>query len=479
WRNRFNYMAGRWVQISGMTQKPDLSKMRGWVIRTDYAPAGGFECDDPKINALYAATNWTFENVTLGGMLVDCPHRERRGYGDGFGVTRMAFDNYELPAFYTKWAEDWRDVARPTGEVPYTAPTVVGGGGPAWSGFCVSLPWEIYKRYGDREVLESGGPEIKAWLAFLESKSKDNLLLRYGGRWSFLGDWQWPGFWPERTNVEKQKKAMGDTPEALFFNNCYWIYNLQTAAKIADTLGDTSSADSYRSRAAVIRRAVHSTFFKPSESSYVNGYSAYLAIALLVDLPPADQRAAVWARLEREILQTRKGHIWSGIIGGGLLFETLLDARRDDLIYAMATKTDYPSWTDMLARGGGTFHEDWDGRGTRLHDSMLYIGGWFIEGLGGIRQSDSAYKRFVIQPWITRDAGPKWVNAHYDSPYGRIAIRWKKHGGDVDLHLEVPPGAEGSLRLPAVGDLREGNHLLPVSDVVLVAGTYDLTGVLK
>ena len=96
---------------------------------------------------------------------------------------------------------------------------------------------------------------------------------------------------------------------------------------------------------------MHARFFNPNDSSYVNGYPAYLAIALLVDLPPMDQRPAVWARLEREILQNHNGHIWSGIIGGGVLFETLLDARRDDLIYTMATKTDYPSWTQMLADG--------------------------------------------------------------------------------------------------------------------------------
>lgn len=479
WRNRFNYMAGRWVQISGTTQAPDLSKMRGWVVRTDYARAGGFECDDPQLNAVYAAANRTFESVTLGGMLVDCPHRERRGYGDGFGVTRMACDNYRLDAFYAKWAEDWRDVASPGGAVAHSAPTMVGGGGPAWSGSCTSLPWAIYKRFGDRRVLEAAWPQIKAWLAFLESNSKDDLLTRYGGRWSFLGDWQWPGFRDERAAVEKQKMFLGDTPEALFFNNCFWVYNLETAAKIAETLGNFAAVDAYRARAAAIRRAVHARFFDADAGSYVNGYPAYLAIALLADVPPPEARAAVWVRLEREILRTREGHIWAGIIGGGLLFETLLDARRDDLICAMVSKTDYPSWTDMLTDGGGTFHEDWDGRGTRLHNSMLYVGGWFIEGLGGIRQSDSGYKRLVIQPWITRGAGPEWVNAHYDSAYGRVAVRWKKRGDAVELRVQIPPGTQGVLRLPEISELREGATPMPTGDLTLVSGTYEFAGVLK
>ena len=99
--------------------------------------------------------------------------------------------------------------------------------------------------------------------------------------------------------------------------------------------------------------------------------------------------------------------------------------------------------------------------------------------LGGIRQSDSAYKRFVIQPWIAKDAGPKWVQGHYDSPHGRIAVRWQKRGDDIMLHLKLPPGTEGTLRLPAVRDLHEGNSPLPHGDVVLNAGNYDLIGVLK
>src|SRR5207302_1509169 len=113
-------------------------------------------------------TMWTFENVSLGNYVVDCPQRERRGYGDGFVATRMAFDNYRVGAFMTKWAEDWRDVQGLDGNVAYTAPTYLGGGGPAWSGFCVSLPWEIYREYGDRRVLEQGFPVMQRWLAFLE-----------------------------------------------------------------------------------------------------------------------------------------------------------------------------------------------------------------------------------------------------------------------------------------------------------------------
>ena len=141
-RNRFNYMTGRWVQITGLRSAPDLKQIRGWMIRPDFRRSSGFECDISLLNDLYRTTLWTFENLSLGNYIVDCPHRERRGYGgDALATTRTGLDNYQLGAFYTKWMEDWRDVQGEDGNVPYTAPTYIGGGGPSWSGFCITLPW--------------------------------------------------------------------------------------------------------------------------------------------------------------------------------------------------------------------------------------------------------------------------------------------------------------------------------------------------
>lgn len=448
--NRFNYMTGRWVQVSGLRSKPELKDIRGWLIRPDYQRTGGFECDMPLLNDIYNTTLWTFENLSLGNYVVDCPHRERCGYGgDALATTRTALGNYDLGAFYYKWTEDWRDVQVEDGNVPYTAPTRIGGGGPSWSGYCITLPWEIYRQYGDKRVLSESFPMIKKWLGFVETHSRDDMLVRWGGKWSFLGDWLWPSAWPERKAMEKQGKALGDTRETLFFNNCHWIYSLETAASIADILGDADTAESYRKRASQVRKAVHAIFFNVTDDSYVNGYPAYLAMAIMVNLPPQNLKDKVWKRLEHEILINRKGHFWGGITAGSFLFHTLLDSGRNDLIYEMATKEDFPSWGYMLKCGNGTFFEDWECRGSALHSSYLYIGSWFIEALGGIQRPEAGFKHFVISPWITTE-GPKRVKSRYDSMYGDIISEWALEGKNLNMQVVVPPNTTAVLKLPGV-----------------------------
>jgi hypothetical protein len=454
-RNRFNYGVGRWIQISGLKEKPGLDQMRGWLVRTDYERESRFECDLPLLNRIYNTTLWTFENLSIGSYMVDCPQRERMGYGgDAHATIRTGLNNYGLGAFYTKWIEDWRDVQGRDGNLPYTAPTYWGGGGPAWSGFCITLPWEMYRRYGDTRILEENFPMMQRWLAFLETKSTNNILARWGGEWDFLGDWLWPG----------ASGVNGDTIETLFFNNCYWLYNLQTATSIARVLAKPEIAEAYLQRARSVRAAVHAKFFRAQDNHYVNGFPAYQAIALLTGVPPPDVRPAVWKSLENEILVHRKGHIYAGITGGAFLFKMLLENNRNDLIYPMVAQEDYPGWGDMLNHGATTFYEDWDYKESFLHSSYLYVGSWFNEALGGIRHpEDGGFKQFVIEPWIDAKAGPRRVKSQHDSLYGRIATDWTLQEDIVHLKVSVPPNTMATLRLHDVEPATLTESKLPLN----------------
>ena len=211
----------------------------------------------------------------------------------------------------------------------------------------------------------------------------------------------------------------------------------------------------------MVRTAVHKEFFNPAENGYVNNLQAYLAAALLVELPPGELQPAIWKRFGDEITIHRKGHFWGGITGGYFIVKNLLEFDRPDLMFVMATKEDYPGWGDMLRRGATTMWESWDGSISLLHSSYLHIGAWFIEGLGGIIPDPAGpgYKRFIIKPGVLRNQPLDWVKAKFESPYGMIRSEWKIQNGTLTLNMAVPHKNTAPVYLPTQDpqSIKEGN----------------------
>ncbi len=440
--HRFNYAAFRWVTISGLSTAPGKDDIRGYLISTDTDRVGRFECSDPYFNRLYEMSLWTFRSLSLGGYTVDCPHRERLGYGgDAHATMETALMNFGMGAFYTKWLADWRDVQRPDGDMPYTAPTRGGGGGPAWGGICVTLPWQVYLHYGDRRILRESYPTMQRWIAFLQSKSRNHLLQKWGGIWDFLGDWVPPG---KGQNVGERV----DERSTWLFNNCYYRDNMATIAKVAELLGKTEEAAAYRQEAEAIARATQREFFNADNNSYAGGEQLYEAMPLLMGVVPESLQTPVMDRLEHEIVVSKKGHIDTGIHGTAYLIKLLLQRNRNDLVFQMANQRTYPGWGYMLDRGATTLWEQWDGQNSLLHSSFVSIGSWFIEGLAGIRldPNQPGYKHFLIRPGIVGDL--HWARGEFDSLYGKIGSEWKVTAGQLLLTIDVPPNTSATIFVP-------------------------------
>lgn len=460
-RNRFNYSSGRWITIKGLRKKPQLSDIKGWMVRTDYPEATTFTCSDDLQNWIYDRVRWTFENLSIGGYLVDCPQRERLGYGDvAFLTSETGMLNYKLGSLYTKWMQDWRDVqGRESniglytggGILPHTAPTYDGGGGPAWGGSVVTVPWLVYNYYGDKRILEDNFDMITRWLDFLNSHTEKGLLKRWGGPWDYLADWLWPGATTEGMNNDK--------PQAECFNSCFYVFNLSTAAKIAEVLGRNEQTTAWSSRADEVRRAVHEKYFNSDDYSYCDRSMGNLAVALIGEVPPAELRAAVMKRLEDEILVACKGHIDVGIMGGALLFKLLRDEGRDDLIYSMTSQTNYPGWGLMRASGATTLWEMWEKdlpNHSLLHGSFLYPGAWYIDGVAGIRcdKDNPGFGRFIIRAPRLSEEQLSWASASFNSPMGMIHSSWKREKGVFTHKITVPANAQAMVYIFNPEDIR-------------------------
>ncbi len=469
-QNRFNYMSGRWITIVGATSSPRKEDIKGWMVRTNFARTTFFECSDTLQNWIYNTVKWTFENLSLGGYIVDCPQRERFGYGgDAHATSETGMLNYRLGAFYNKWLEDWRDVqgtepmvgnmnnpdwARKQegsgrmlggGILPQTAPTYHGGGGPAWGGIVVTLPWFMYQYQGDKDILEENFDMIKGWLTFLETHVENNMLKRYGGQWDFLGDWLWPKATAQGMN--------NYSDENLFFNNCYWVYNLKTAAQIAAVAGKTAEAQKWRQQAEIASKTLHEKYYQKDDHNYSDRTMRSLAAALYGDIMPAGLRPKVIESLEKEILIHQKGHIDVGITGGAMLFKVLREEGRDDLIYAMTSQTAYPSWGFMRENGATTIWEMWEkdlpGH-SLLHSSYLYPGAWYIDGVAGIGKDSETpgFRKFTVRIPRLAETQISWAKADFDSPAGLIRSSWKREKGKLELRVTVPPNCNATVGFP-------------------------------
>lgn len=441
---RFNYAAGRWLTIEGASRAPRLDEVRGFLVRSDYPRSARFRCSDPLLQRVHDTVAWTYECLSLGGYTVDCAHRERWGYGgDAHATMETALDHFGVGAFYAKWLDDWQAIQDEHGNLPFTCPTYRGGGGPAWSGIVVMLPWEVWLRTGDRRVLERAWPCIERWLAFLEANTTAGVLdfyfdARYEADvYSFLGDWVPPG------GVQA-----GGPPseEARFFNNAYRVWNVRTAARIAGALGREDAARALAERADALAAAVHERFFDPALRAYVSERQTYLALPVLAGIGDEALRAELFARLCADV--TRRAHVDTGIHGTWMLTRLLLERGRADLLALVAGQRDFPSWGDMLERGATTIWEQWDGDNSRMHSSFLSIGAFFVEGLAGIRASPEApgYARVRLAPSFV--PGLEWVECELDTPRGLVSSAWRRTGGEILYTCRVPPLATAELWLP-------------------------------
>jgi alpha-L-rhamnosidase len=452
--SQFNWRAFRFVKITGLPRRPALADAVAELISTDLPRTGTFECSDPVLNRLHELVVHTHQCITLGGIQVDCPHRERLGYGaEGQAGLAQAVYNFDAAAFYAKWARDFHDGQDPTtGMVYHTAPfRIHSGGGPAWPGACIVYPWHVYLFYGDRRALEEGYPAMRRWLACMDRLSPDDLLRPYGlpamNLWQFLGDWAAPrrpddtlpcnGHW---TTAEQNQ----------VFNDLHRYLQVTLVARIAAILGHADDARQYNEKAAAIRRAINRAYFDPRTGRYTRSeqQQTYLAFPLLLDVVPDEHRARVLQNLTDDI-ERRDGHLDFGVLGGVYTLDALVREGRSDLVYRMATRPTWPGWRWMIDQGATTLWEHWRPGDSSIHNSFLAVGGWFYRGLAGIVPDAKCpgFRHVILRPQPV--PGMTWAKATLATMYGPLESGWRIDQGQLVFELQVPPGSKATVHLPA------------------------------
>jgi len=337
---KFNYNGFRYVIVEGLPAKPAPGDAEALFIESDLEPVGTFECSNDLFNRIHQVNLWTLRCLNLGGYMVDCPHRERMGYGDGQNMIDTHIMNRNAAAFYGKWAVDWLDAQNPiTGKsAQYSPPNHED---PScwfpWGGMVDVMPWKSYLYYGDRRLLERAyEPMVRYPTVYLESFYPDGFH-RNGGDGGC--DWVAPAY------------GMSGPPGTELFINCYRVYLLDLLAKSADVLGRTDEAKRHRARSREHKTLIHATYYKADEKRYDVDEQLNQAFPLLMGIVPEDLRGTIQKKLEEIIRVKNKGHLDTGMLGTYFLFQYLQESGRNDLAYTIANQKDYPGWGYMLSQG--------------------------------------------------------------------------------------------------------------------------------
>ena len=86
---------------------------------------------------------------------------------------------------------------------------------------------------------------------------------------------------------------------------------------------------------------------------------------------------------------------------------------------------------------------------------------WMMRRLAGLVPAAPGYRATLLAPDL--DGPLDSVSAHVDTPYGRLAIAWRRDGDAASIDVQVPVGVDARLEppdgwTPAVPRLLPGGH---------------------
>ncbi|WP_372772717.1 family 78 glycoside hydrolase catalytic domain [Mangrovibacterium sp.] len=446
--NRFNVAGGRWITVYGLNYKPVLKDIKGYVVTNDRQQISRFESSDTLLNQIYQVNLNTYLANTMDGILVDCPHRERRGWGE-VTVAAMygdAFPNFESGAYMDQYAQYMRDAQFNDGQTRAVLneedrPFLM------WKANSPITLWETYNTTGDKSFLENNYESMQKWMTWMHNASNYETggALKIGTQglreMPGLGDWCTPrgNFWDS-----------SNSPEAAHFNNCVYAFMLQCSMKMAEALGKSDDAEVFADRLIVQQKATHALSYDAATGKYLDGRQVNQAFALLSGVTPPEEVAKVTAQLEDNMLY-RFPYYDTGSSGQALYTRYFIEGgERMDLIYELLQDTRHPSYGYFLRQGHTTWPERWSAVGnSQIHTCDTGIGGYFIKGFGGIRSGENGgMQDFIIKPALVGNLA--YANTSFESMYGKVVVNWEKSGDGATFHVEIPVNTSSKIYLPAV-----------------------------
>ena len=470
---RFTYHGFRFVQVTGYPGHLDLSNIRAKVVHTDVDPIGTFDCSNDDLSQVQENAEWGLRG-NIHGVITDCPQRDERfGWtGDNHIAARALCYNFDSAIFFEKWMGDHEDIRSDHG---YIADTIPYGYGTipedrTWGITQVTIPWHLYRQYGDISVLERHYEGMRRYINFWQSESDDGYLSDEYGNY---------GDWLAFENNDGRRGLPLD-----LYNTAFHYHTTNLFATIADVLDRTGDAQQYGAIAEQIKKTFTAKFFDDDAGCYGPGTQSSYAVPLFVGLVPPENVDRVAENLAEKVLDDG-GKLQTGFLGTRPLIHTLVDHGYEEVAYEIVSQPERPGWVYMVRQGATTTWERWDsderigdGMNSFNHSPFNFVSEWFYYALAGIRFDDSMHGvgSVEIAPAIVDDL--EWAEGRVETVNGLLTARWERTPDGLSLEVDIPWNTEAQIRIPAQTEdtIMEGQEILwDGSTETLSDGIYQLS----
>ena len=473
-RPHFSMFGFRYTKITGDILPSDIN-IKSIAVYSDMKETAGFECGENAVNKLFENSIWSMKS-NFCDIPTDCPTRERAGWtGDAAVFVRTGAYLMDCRSVYEKWLANVRVGQHSDGKMAYICPKNSNPGKIAemfsasvgWGDAAVIVPWNLYKIYGDKQILADNYEMMKKWVDFLGRRAGKSKLKNRFGKNPYrkyiidtgldYGEWCEPGADVMKTMMAAFKDGQPEVATA------YYAYSSGILAEISEILGFEADGRKYKE---ISEKATEAYRYLVLNDGHIRSerqceYVRPLAFSLLTK-----EEAEVAAADLNDLVVKNDYHLNTGFLSTPFLCSVLADYGYADTAYRLLLQKSYPSWLYAVEKGATTIWETWDGireDGT-VHDSLNHysygaVSGWLLSGVLGIRYD---FDRVLIKP--VPDKRLKYAKGYYDSPKGRIVSEWKyiEETDSFAYRFEIPKGLEAEVELPG----REKR--------LLTGGNYDM-----
>ena len=469
WEPSTSWRGFRYVEVTGYPGTPTLDDLRGVAANTTARQTGTFKCSDARVNMLYSNILRTMCGNLLSVPTGDADRAERIGWCAKTPMIKTWTYALDIAGFLSKWEVDQvdsqsRSLFSSGTAFQQCAPFWNDVESPGWSEDGISIPYGLYKAYGDTGIIEKHYDAMAKYIGYLQSKLVGNLR---PANLHILGDTNFVGYGDWVAIAENRER------DADIFNTLLNGASVKKMAEMAAAIGRTTDAAAYRTLFTNICAAFDKAYVSSRGVVRDDSQMEY-ALALYYGFIPPNKISMAVSNLVNDIQnkshqQTRAdalgknplippGHLTTGFHSSGALLPVLSDNGRNDVAYSLLLQDTYPSWLYPVTIGATTTWERWDSwtpeKGFQDHrmnsfsmpDLMVSITEWLFCHAGGIDQQGVGFKNIVIKPYI--GAGLTWAQTTYDSIHGTISVRWEKSGGSLLVNVTIPANTTATVYVP-------------------------------